>query len=410
MTVIFTLTFMCTLAAVGVSVDYMNVLNAQQQLSSNADATVLAAISSAVAAERKGKVKSDDDDSTSKVAEAAKKSARAVWDNNVSGLMLKPGSTPAITVKKTGTVWAAKVAYDENVNTVLLGIFGTKSVRVQGSSESTSDIGKNKEFWDYSIAVDVSSSMGLGATPAVMSAMMADPKIGCSFACHWDSSNKNDSLAIAHAAGYKLRIDIVDEAVDGMISTMKAAAVDNNITAALFGIENSIKKFVSPTTDLQSIADYNIDIELSNASKGNTNYHASMAALTGQVGKSGDGTSDKNPKKAVFLVTDGVHDSIVSTPDTVSHIYDHYDGPMDPAFCTKLKENGVKVGVLYIDYYVQSGYGGYISAFQSQMLPNLKACASDGLFFNATSPEGIKKAMNDMLIATMKASDVRLTN
>jgi hypothetical protein len=112
----------------------------------------------------------------------------------------------------------------------------------------------------------------------------------------------------------------------------------------------------------------------------------------------------------VFIVTDGVHDSDVWESNVVSVAgSEHQDGPIDPAFCSQLKANGITVGVLYIDYIVPAGFEGYVDQFQANMLPSLQACASDGLFFNATSPSGIKQAFLDMLVAAFSAGSIRLT-
>jgi hypothetical protein len=67
------------------------------------------------------------------------------------------------------------------------------------------------------------------------------------------------------------------------------------------------------------------------------------------------------------------------------------------------------VGVLYIDYITPQGYEGAVNPIMGDVLPNMKACASDGLFFNATSPAGIALAMKDMLAAAMGLGAVRLT-
>ncbi len=74
-----------------------------------------------------------------------------------------------------------------------------------------------------------------------------------------------------------------------------------------------------------------------------------------------------------------------------------------------MKDNGVTVGVLYIDYIVPAGFEFAVDPYKTEILPDLKACATDGLFFNATSPEGIKSAMKDMLATAMGLGAVRLT-
>jgi Flp pilus assembly protein TadG len=408
-TIIFALSCIVLLAFTGAAIDYGRYSNIKNAYSTAADSAVLGAIASAVNAEKVSGA-SATEAGRAKIAMAAKLTALNIWQANLRGLGLIATTPPAVDVQKTDNLWQASLTFDDSVKMSIMGIFGVTTGDIHIATDSSSQVGKTKEYWDYSIVVDDSSSMGLGATPAIMSAMLANSKIKCSFACHYDAAGKSDTFAIARAAGYKLRIDLVDEAVDGMIATMKAWVIDSNITGSLYGMNNNIQNLVKPTTELQLLADFDIKIALTPSSSGNTNYRASMSTLTSLAGKSGEGKSSASPKKAVFIVTDGVHDTVDPESNATKLITkDHYDGPMDPAFCSKLKENGVLIGVLYIDYYVQPGYEGYISGFKSKMLPNLQSCATDGLFFNATSPDGINKALQDMLVAAMKISGVRLT-
>ena len=70
-------------------------------------------------------------------------------------------------------------------------------------------------FLDIYIALDVSSSMGVGATQEDINIMNA--AIGCAFGCHAGS----DNYERAHAAGATLRIDVLRSAIAAMLQKAK---------------------------------------------------------------------------------------------------------------------------------------------------------------------------------------------
>jgi hypothetical protein len=249
--------------------------------------------------------------------------------------------------------------------------------------------------------------MGIGATQGDMDAMQADPAINCMFACHYSATN-DDTMAHARKGGYKLRLDIVDDAVDETIKIIDAKS-SITPTTALYGMNNGITALVPETDKLNDVKNHKIEIAYTDVSVGNTNYRSTLEELTGKIGKSGDGTSSDKPRKVVFLVTDGIHDTGVSEPNVDYFWYaDHQLGTLDPTFCDKMKSEGVLLGVLYVNYIVPAGYEGTIASYESKILPNMKSCASDGFFYNATAAKDMKTAFADMLAKAFN-SDVRLT-
>jgi hypothetical protein len=254
--------------------------------------------------------------------------------------------------------------------------------------------------------------MGIGATKADMSAMEADPRIKCAFACHSGdySKGETDTVKIAQSAGYRLRVDVVDDAVDSMVQQLDQASTGGNIRAQLWGMNDTVGSLVGLTTRLNDVRNHKIELFRTPVSVGNTNYAASFTKLTASVGKAGDGKSSLTRRKAVFIVTDGIHDTRVKTSN-VTYVWwsDHQMGTVDPAFCKTMKNNDVLVGVLFIDYIPPAVYEGVMSHVTPGVLPALQSCATDGLFFNATSPDGIKQAMQDMLQAALGLGSVRLT-
>lgn len=402
-TIIFSLALVLILSGAGIAIDYARMLQQKTAFAAAADSAVLAAVGAAIEAEKAGH---------NPIAPLAKTAALNAWKSNLTMAEIDLATPPDINVTKSGSAWTAKLDFNEDYPTTFMSLVGFKTMKVAGSSQASTTVDKIPEFWDINVVVDDSSSMGIGATQADMDALIANPKIGCAFACHWAdySTGGSDSASIAKSAGIKLRVDVVDDAVDAMVKDLQTASTANNIRASLWGLNTTVNELVALTTKLNDVKDFNIELYKTPVSVGNTNYGPALSALTTEVGKSGDGKSAVSAKKAVFIVTDGIHDSKLKESNSIVNWKDHYTGPMDPAFCTQIKDSGVLLGVLYINYITPAGFDGVIDPFKADVLPNLKACASDGLFFNATTPEGISKAMQDMLVAAFGAGTVRLTD
>ena len=402
-TIIFGLALVAMLGAAGAAIDYARMVQQRTSFTAAADSAVLAAMTAAVAAEKNGK---------GGIAVLAKQAALDAWNSNLSRDEIAMATSPKIRIKHAGSAWTAHLQFEEDYPTTFMSILGLTSMRVAGSAEASSTIEKAKEYWDFNVAVDDSSSMGIGATQADMDSLIANPAIKCAFACHVAdyASGGTDSASIARAAGIKLRIDVVDEAVDSMVSELVAVSQGNNIRAALWGLNVTANPLVPVTAKLADVRDHSIELYKTPQSIGNSNYRAAIGRLETEIGKAGDGKSPVNPKKALFIVTDGIHDSQFKESNSVVGLTDHNIGPMDPAFCGQIKANGVILGVLYIDYITPAGYESAIDPFKSDVLPSLKACASDGMFFNATTPDGIAAAMKDMLAAAFGSGQIRLTN
>ena len=402
-TIIFALTLTVVVGVSGVAIDYIRLIQQRTAFNAAADAAVLAALSSAQQAEKNGEPG---------IAKLAKNAAEQAWLANVAGMKLKFQNPPNIDVNKSGMSWTATVSFDEKVSTSFMSVVGITAMPLNGEARASTTIEKVISYYDVHVVIDTSSSMGIGATKADMDAMQANPDINCTFACHWldNTGSSKDTVWKAANAGYKLRVDIVDEAVDSMVDDMKIFATADNVRAKLWGMNDTVGSLVDLTTKLNDIKNHKIELYKTPVSVGNTNYEASFAKLETEVGKAGQGKSSTDPKKAVFIVTDGIHDT-ASYTSNVSYVwYDkHQMGPVDPAFCQTMKDNGVLVGVLYIDYIAPPQFADVMANVTPSVLPKLEACATEGMFFNATSPDGISQAMKDMLAAAFGGGKVRLT-
>lgn len=398
------------IGCVGMSVDYARLVKERTVLDTVVDAAVLAAVSSAEIAEADGKKTSD-------IIAAARDAASKSWQSNSKRLETTVDGDPQIDIERKGKSWTATVRYEGDYPTTFMAILGIGTMRLGSYAEASGTTTNTKDFWQINVVVDVSNSMGIGATQADMDAMQANNKINCTFACHPPKGSVwKDTVDIAHKAGVKLRIDIVDSAIDALTTTI-ASMTDNatHIKTRLIGMERDATELVALTPQPSKIAAHKLELVEAkldgSMSTGDSNYRAALETVTTMVGVADDGHDAAKPRKAVFLITDGIHDSNAFEGNyEVKWTNKHYLGPVDPDFCDDMKANGVEVGVLYINYITPYGYEYLIDPFKSQVLTDLKACASDeSLFFNATSEAGITQSLQDMLEATMTRKMPRLT-
>jgi Flp pilus assembly protein TadG len=107
----------------------------------------------------------------------------------------------------------------------------------------------------------------------------------------------------------------------------------------------------------------------------------------------GTGASGAAPQEVLFWVTDGVEDQITSSSLSITAL----DSTSLTA-CTAMKDNGVKIAILYTTYYPTPGmwlYDDYVANFQSSIPTQLQSCASPGLFMTA--------GLNDNLSSELQA-------
>jgi Flp pilus assembly protein TadG len=122
-----------------------------------------------------------------------------------------------------------------------------------------------------------------------------------------------------------------------------------------------------------------------------TNYADSLGKInSGQsysMPNPGNGTNvaGDTPQEVLFLVTDGVEDDINAS---CSQPLDgnRCQAPINTSLCTTIKSRGIRIAILYTDYYPVTAdwwYNDWIAPFQSSIASNLESCASPGLFYDA---------------------------
>lgn len=406
-TIMFALSLMVLMVAAGGVIDYVNLVKERSELNAATDATVLAGLTAALQADKAGKA-------TAQVL--GQQAADAMWNANVGAWLEDEADAPKIVISKKSGVWTATVDFRGKYPTYFMSLVGIKTMPLVSHAQASTAISKTQQnFWQFHIAVDTSNSMGIGATAADMQAISSKVMSGCTFACHSDGKVFSDTYTTAHKLGIKLRLDVVNDAVSAMVNQMQSLGDDTHFKARLVGLDRDATELVPMTANLKAIVNYKIALPLAlvqnSMSTGETDYATSFATLGNAVPAAGDGSSAAKARQAVFIVTDGVHDSYNSTSNSVYHwgSFHHYLGPVDPGFCQRMKDSGALVGVLYINYIAPTGYEKYITPYQSSILPNLKACASKDMFYNATSADDIQDALSQMLTTALSSTVPRLT-
>jgi Flp pilus assembly protein TadG len=346
----------------------------------------------------------------------------------------------------TRTVTVSYTAYSvnafPNVFALLTGRAAT-TWPIGGTSTATATTSPNINFF---LLLDNSPSMDIAATTAGINTMVANTSEqgGCALACHETNPtasdvagnpNGEDNYTLAQNLGVVTRIENMASATSSLMSTASQLMTANNSTCpngpgcyqmAIFtfnvqGTTNSqcsstaiqaiYAPSCAPSSDLSAAqtAASGIDVlevcsnNYLTCSNGNndtdTDFEAAMTAIDSIMPTPGTGASGSSPQEVLFLVTDGVDDEINSTSCSQALDGTRCQQPFNTAWCTTIKNQGIRIAVLYTEYLplpTNAWYNDWVAPFQSQIGPNMQSCASPGLFFQVTTDGDITAAMQEL--------------
>jgi len=279
------------------------------------------------------------------------------------------------------------------------------------------------------------------------------PQAPCAFACHTDASGQNnDYFGLARANNIQLRFDVVQNALTanpgGVIPTLETYVQNsgnlNPVTVGVYYFNSTFTTAVapSPTTNslqaLQQAETIESGIEPQpGPDVPNTDFPDAMTAMFNiynAAGKVGSGNLPTQPKKNLFIVTDGMQDYPVPNPTGVAcpvagsglqigdGNYCRSQGPITLDQCTSIKKLGVTIYVLYTTYYPLPNPYYLTNDAQwveptgktSAIYKNLAACASPGTpqyptILEASNASDIGPALNKLLQSAL-SSPGRLSN
>ncbi|MCC8964675.1 pilus assembly protein [Bradyrhizobium sp. Pear76] len=413
----FGLVLLPLVVAVGCAVDYSRANQIRSKLISAADAASVGA----VAKQSPGFIAAGAMTSDGEIS-AGEADARKIFSGNVfnqNGFTLT-SVTPTMT--KSGGTITSTVQFTADVPTMFLGVIGQSKMTVTGTSTATANM---PLYIDFYLLLDNSPSMGVGATPTDVAALVKattgnsfKPNDQCAFACH-DYNDPNNYYNLAKSLGVTTRIDVLRSATQQLMDTaastqtyssqFRMAIYDFGASSATYGLR-SLFTLSSSLSSAKSAAG---NIDLMGVYGNNDAYTADKDSqfttifpqINSQIGNPGAGTSSA-PMKYLFFVSDGVADEPNSSclkPITGSN---RCQSPINPALCDAIKKRNIKIAVLYTTYLrlpTNNWYMTWIDPFNqgpfgpspnSQIAQNMQACASPGFYFEVSPTQGIADAMN----------------
>jgi hypothetical protein len=134
-----------------------------------------------------------------------------------------------------------------------------------------------------------------------------------------------------------------------------------------------------------------------------TNYDGAMSGITALMPTPGTGTTKAGdtPQEILFFVTDGVEDENSGGNRTLSTM----TGTKD--WCTPLKKKGIRIAVLYTEYFPLPNNSFYVSnvqPWQPSIATTLQNCASSGLFYEVGLGQDISSALNQLFQSAVASS------
>ncbi len=390
----------------GLAIDFGNATLARARLDAASDSAALLATTVASSQSLAGAANST---VTAQAAALQRFKAEAASQPNVT---LGP---VAVSVFNSGALFTSKVTYQGAYQTYFGSLFGVGQIALGGGSASSLSL---NPFVDIEILMDVSSSMTIAATQNDVNSMQAltaayvpsGPVPGnvvvgeaCAFACHW-STTGNDFLALARNNGVTLRLDVLRSAVGNLITTIAALNKQDAFRLGLstfnqnFSVIYPLSSSISGATN--ALAQIAPDINNCSSNCPETYFAAALKSLGPMVGLSGNGATQATSQKFLFIVTDGLVDQYSGSNRQI--------GPIDSLSCTALKAAGVTVLTLYTPYLPLANnafYNTYVAPIQSEIAPQLQACASSpSLAYEADKAADVDARLQTMLAAVIQSS------
>jgi Flp pilus assembly protein TadG len=419
--VIFALASLPVMSAVGCAIDYSRATQLRSKLQTAIDAASVGS----VAKNSPGFIAAGSMTGDGSIA-AGVTDASNIFSGNMSGVSgyTLNSMTPVMT-KKAGII-TSTVQFSASMPTMFLGLIGKNTITVTGTSTATANM---PLYIDFYLLLDNSPSMGVGATPADVTALVnatADakyyPNQNCAFSCHDLTGAANSNFySLAKTLGITTRIDVLRTATQQLMDTAAAAQTyssqfrmaiyDFGATSATIGLR-SLFSLSSSLTSAKTAAG-NIDLmgvygnNDSYTKDKDTPFSTLFPAINSEIASPGAGTSSA-PLKYLFFVSDGVADEYNASCLKSKASGNRCQSPIDPALCTTLKDRGIKIAVLYTTYLdlpTNAWYNSWIKPFNtgpygpspnSEIAINMQSCASPGLYFEVSPTQGISDAMNTL--------------
>ncbi|MEO1293391.1 MAG: TadE/TadG family type IV pilus assembly protein [Pseudomonadota bacterium] len=373
MALMFAFLFPALLLAGGSVVDYNRAVGMRDDLQSAADSASLAL----AAGQLLGDHLPDD-------------KASAFVNANVAG---QTGFTVVSVAAEQPEPGAAKVTVTGAQDNTFLRFLGMATTSITVVSETRYE---NPPDIDFTVFVDRSPSMLIGATPAdiaTIETINQDMGEGasCGFACHYDG---RDSYTVTRTQGGATRLDAAKASVQRLFTDTLASPFSDHadaygdistFTNQLHHEGEGLIEGLGPTV---AAIEPDGSGDISGDQYAQTDYRSPLQDMAARVAAKAGSHPDR--ERYAILVTDGVAD-YRNGPRIIE--------PFDPSLCDAVKEDAV-LAVIYTTYFPLPGnnfYNNNVAPFQEQIGPNLQTCASQSWFFEAQHADDIDAAMEQIL-------------
>jgi Flp pilus assembly protein TadG len=383
LSVMMTLSLIPVVGLSGIMLDFTQAARHKAMLDSFADAASLAAVTPSM---------------LSQTDQASIDTATTVFNSQASTVPGIGGITLSVTATDAGLSRTVTVSYQTSSQALFGGLTGKSVLPISGLSQATASVPPNIDFY---LLLDNSPSMAIAATTSGINTMVANTPDQCAFGCHESDTSPNDYYGLARSLGVTLRMDLLSQAVQNLMSTAQTTEAGNNASyrAAIYTFNIGFNTITNLTSNLNTAQAQAANIELYEVPYQNwnndtiTNYTNAMSEINSIMPNPGNGTNSvgDKPQEVLFFVTDGVEDETVGGSRVQSL--------MNPSYCTTIKNRGIRIAVLYTTYLplpTNSWYNTYIAPFQSNIGPNLESCASPGLYFQVSTDQDISSALGSL--------------
>jgi Flp pilus assembly protein TadG len=388
---LFALSLIPVMGIIGMGIDYSQLANRKATLDSLADSASLAAVTPSLLSQND---------------QASISTATNLFNSQASAVKGIGPITLTVTASDNALQRTVTVNYQTTSKTNFGGLIGVNSAAISGSSQAVGQVPPNIDFY---LLLDNSPSMAIAATTAGINTMVSHTPDQCAFGCHESDTSPNDYYGLARSLGVTLRMDLVAQATQNLMSTVQTTSTANNATyrAAIYTFNIGFNTITPLTASLSSAQSQAANIQIYEVPYQNwnndtiTNYTNAMTQINSIMPNPGGGTKSAGdtPQEVLFIVTDGVEDENVGGSRVQSL--------MNTSYCTTIKNRGIRIAVLYTTYLplpTNSWYNTYIAPFQPNIGSNLQSCASPGLYFQVSTDQDISSAMITLFDQAVKTA------
>ncbi|MBB3454764.1 Flp pilus assembly protein TadG [Rhizobium sp. BK313] len=397
-------------ATAGLALDVTNALLVRTELYNAADAAAIGAVADSSPAVAAAMAMSGDGTVT-----VGQDDARKLFFGQASADLRNIPVNIDIAVTKAANMVTSTVTFNATVPTTLLQILGKTSIPIGGYATAQY---QTANFIDFYMLLDNSPSMGVGATSTDITTMQNNTSDSCAFACH-NLDTTNNYYNLAKKLGVSMRIDVVRQATQKLTETATAnRSSPNQYRMAVYTFGSQAEKAGLTTVsdlsaDMTQVKNSTDAVDLMTTPYQNyfsdqlTSFDTMLSQLKTVMGTGGSGTTNTDRSKVLFFVTDGVGDS--HKPSTCTKTLTsggRCQEPIDTSFCQPLKNQNIKIAILYTTYLPlpkNGWYNTWIAPFQSQISTRLQSCASPGLYFEVSPTQGIVDAMNALFLKVIRS-------